>query len=255
MNAGPVHLSVVVPAFNEAAGIGGTLDTLLATLPDIAPDFEIRIVDDGSADGMGAIVETYARGNPRVVLQREPHRGKGGAVRAGMLAARGELRFLCDADLSMPVHELRRFLELVPARCDIAIGSREGIGARRVGEPGHRHLLGRAFNGLVRALVLPGIEDSQCGFKLFTAAAARRVFPHTAIDGWAFDVEVLAIARRLGLRIMEVPIEWHYREASRVSVLLDPLRMFRDVVRVRLSASRAAARARNADPIRDPAPR
>ena len=249
------RLSVVVPAFNEAAGIRGTIDALLAGLPAFVADFEIRVVDDGSADDTAAIVAEIASGDPRVVLQREPHRGKGGAVRAGLLSATGDLRFLCDADLSMPVAELPRFLTLVPATCDIAIGSREGIGARRVGEPPHRHVLGRVFNALVRVLALPGIDDSQCGFKLFTADAVRRVFPMTTIEGWAFDVEVLAIARRMGLRIVEVPIEWHYREQSRVSMLRDPLRMIRDLVRIRLSAPVARPRARSEDPTRDPARR
>jgi len=173
-----------------------------------------------------------------VVLQREPHGGKGAAVRAGLLAARGELRFMCDADLSMPVSEIPRFLARVPSECDIAIGSREGPGARRVGEPEHRHVPGRGFNTLVKSLVVPGLDDTQCGFKLFTARAVEMVFPLTTISGWAFDVEVLYIARLHGLRVCEVPIEWHYRELSRVSAVSDPLRMMRDVLRIKANAMR-----------------
>jgi dolichyl-phosphate beta-glucosyltransferase len=172
------------------------------------------------------------------VLQREPHGGKGAAVRAGMLAAAGELRFMCDADLSMPVRELPRFLDVVPRACDIAIGSREGAGARRVGEPAHRHVIGRGFNALVRSLAIPSINDTQCGFKLFTAGAAAAVFPHVTIDGWAFDVEMLWIATRRGLRIREIPIEWHYRDYSRVSPLRDAVVMLRDVVKIRANAAR-----------------
>jgi glycosyltransferase involved in cell wall biosynthesis len=232
------HLSIVVPAYNEARRIGLTLAELRGALPSFGHPWEIRIVDDGSADGTAAIVETAARADPRIVLQREPHRGKGAAIRAGLLAAAGELRFMCDADLSMPIAELPRFLALVPAQCDIAIGSREGVGARRVGEPAYRHWTGRMFNVLVRLGTLGGIRDTQCGFKMFSRAAVERIFPRTTLDGWAFDIEVLSIARRQGLRIVEVPIEWHYREHSRVSLLRDSVRMARDVLRVRANMMR-----------------
>ena len=231
-------LSVVVPAYDEGARIGQTLEILRAEVPRLVPDCEIRVVDDGSRDGTAAIVSEIARRDSRVVLQSEPHRGKGGTVRAGMLAASGELRFMCDADLSMPIGELRRFLELVPDQYDIAIGSREGLGARRVGEPSYRHVLGRVFNSAVKGAVLPGIDDTQCGFKLFTADAVEQVFPRTTIDGWAFDVEVLYIARRRGLRIVELPIEWHYRDQSRVSAIRDPLLMLRDVLAIRRNDAR-----------------
>ena len=174
----------------------------------------------------------------RIVLQREPHRGKGAAVRAGLLRATAGLRFMCDADLSMPVAEIPRFLAIVPSRCDIAIGTREGVGARRVGEPAYRHLLGRAFNTLTQALVLPGIHDTQCGFKLFTAEAVEAIFSRTTLEGWAFDVEALFIARRLGLRVEEVPVEWHFQEQSRVSAVRDPLRMLRDLRTIRRNARR-----------------
>ena len=233
-------LSIIVPAFNEAARIGPTLTALQAALPSIVPAWEIRVVDDGSTDDTGAVVEAAAAaaGDTRIVLQREPHRGKGGAVRAGMLASRGDLRFLCDADLSMPVTELPRFLAQVPATCDIAIGSREGEGARRVGEPGLRHAMGRVFNTLVRRLVLQGIEDTQCGFKMFTGAAADAVFSRITLDGWAFDIETLVVAQRLGLRVVEMPIEWHYRDRSQVSPVRDSLLMARDVLRIRARAAR-----------------
>lgn len=232
------HLSVVIPAFNESGRIAATLDELRAHLPGLSPAWELRVVDDGSTDGTAEIVAGVASRDPRVVLQRERHRGKGGAVRAGLLAAQGELRFMCDADLSMPARELSKFLALVPHRCDIAIGSREGDGATRVGEPAYRHRIGRIFNWVVRLGALPGIDDTQCGFKLFTREAVERIFPLVTIDGWAFDIEVLYIARRLGLRVEEVPIEWHYRELSRVSMMRDSFRMARDVLRVRGNAIR-----------------
>ncbi|HUL75394.1 MAG TPA: dolichyl-phosphate beta-glucosyltransferase [Vicinamibacterales bacterium] len=236
--ASPVRLSVVIPAMNEAERIGDSLRTLQAQLPESAQPWEIRVVDDGSTDRTAEIVAEAAAADPRIVLQREPHRGKGGALRAGLLAARGELRFMCDADLSMPVSELPKFLAAVPAECDLAIGSREGPGARRVGEPGHRHTMGRVFNVLVRLTGLAGIEDTQCGFKLFSARAAELIVPRLTLDGWAIDIEMLVIAARLGLRVREVPIEWHYRERSRISPILDSIRMSRDVLRIRLNLMR-----------------
>lgn len=238
MNPSAVRLSVVIPAFNEAARIGQTIEDLLAHLGALVPSYEIRVVDDGSADETAGIVEGFARKDARVVLQREPHRGKGSTVRAGLLAAAGELRFMCDADLSMPVSELPRFLAAVPSQCDIAVGSREGRGSRRVGEPDYRHVLGRGFNAVVRTLVLPGLDDTQCGFKLFTARAVEAIFPSTTIAGWAFDVEVLFIARQRGLTVREIPIEWHYRELSRVSAIRDPLRMMRDVLKIKINGMR-----------------
>lgn len=238
MTRRPDHLSVVVPAFNEAQRIGETLDELQRWLHVSPFDWEVRIVDDGSEDETVGIVERAARRDSRIVVQREPHRGKGGTVRAGLLSARGALRFMCDADLSMPLGELPRFLDVVPSRCDIALGSRQGVTARRVGEPVHRHVMGRAFNALVRAALLPGISDSQCGFKLFTARAAEAVFSKATIHGWAFDVEALFIAGLQGWRVAEVPIEWHYRSDSKVSMVHDSFRMARDLWRIRANASR-----------------
>ncbi len=184
------------------------------------------------------MVEEASRANPRIVLQREPHRGKGGAVKAGLLAARGAYRFICDADLSMPPAELPRFLPPALTGFDVAIGSREGAGARRVGEPLRRHVVGRVFNRAIQWLVIPGIADTQCGFKMFTADSVRAIFPHVTLDGWAFDVEVLCIARAKGLRIVEVPIEWHHRAESQVSMIRDSWRMLRDLLKVRARARR-----------------
>lgn len=235
MSAPAGSLSIIVPAFNEARLIRQTLDELRAHLLGTLLRWEVRVVDDGSSDDTCAIVSELAKQDRRIVLQAEPHRGKGGAVRAGMLASTADLRFLCDTDLSMPLAEFPRFLEAVPARCDIAIGTREGAGARRVGEPEHRHRMGRAFNGLVRALGLTDLRDTQCGFKLFTAAAADTVFRRVTLEGWAFDIEALFIARRLGYRLQALPIEWHYSEQSRVQPIRDSLRMARDVARIRFN--------------------
>lgn len=233
-------VSIVVPAFNEESRLGETLVDLTTFLAQQPWDWEVRVVDDGSTDGTCRIVDEHARVNANVVLQREPHRGKGGAVRAGLLAARAPFRFICDADLSMPVAELPRFLPPRLEDFDIAIGSREGFGARRIGEPLIRHLAGRTFNFAVQRLCVSGIEDTQCGFKMFTAAAVDAIFPLVQVDGWAFDIEVLCIARAKGLRIVEVPVEWHYRRASQVSLVRDGVSMFRELIRIGARARRGA---------------
>jgi glycosyltransferase involved in cell wall biosynthesis len=240
MAADRVSVSIVVPAFNEASRIGETLTELSGFLAAQPWDWEVRVVDDGSADATCEIVGRHAARDSHIVLQREPHRGKGGAVKAGLLAARTPFRFICDADLSMPVSELPRFLPPALEAFDVAIGSREGVGARRVGEPVIRHIAGRVFNFAVQQLSISGIEDTQCGFKMFTAAAVEAIFPLVTVDGWAFDIEVLTIARARGLRIVEVPIEWHYRRASQLNLIRDGVSMLRQLLEIRARARRGA---------------
>lgn len=230
-------LSIVIPAFNEERRLAVTLEQLTAFLQQQPWRWEVRVVDDGSIDRTASIAEAFHAFEPRVVVQREQHGGKGHAVKRGLLAAAGDYRFICDADLSMPLHELRRFLPPLLTDFDIAIASREGASARRVGEPFHRQLMGRVFNACVQTLVLRGIEDTQCGFKMFTAAAVDAIFPFVTVDGWAFDIEVLAIARHQGLLIVEVPIEWHHRRDSHVSMLRDGPGMLRDMLRIRARLS------------------
>lgn len=231
-------LSVIIPAYNEERGLPTTLQALSAHLPGRPWDWEVRVVDDGSTDATREVVERFRRSEPRVILQAEPHRGKGGAVRAGMLASRAAYRFMCDADLSMPVHEIDRFMPPALGDADVAIGSREGVGARRVGEPMARHLAGRVFNTLVRLSTVRDIQDTQCGFKMFTAAAAESIFSRVTIEGWAFDIEVLHLARLNDLRVREIPIEWHFRADSRLRMGRDSIAMLREVVRVRRRARR-----------------
>lgn len=240
------RISVVIPAYNEERRLGATLATVAAFLQAQPFRWEIRVVDDGSADDTAGVADDFASRELRVVVQREPHRGKGGAVKAGLLAATGDFCFICDADLSMPIEEIVRFLPPVAPPFEVAIGSREGMRARRIGEPLYRHLMGRLFNRGVQWLVLPGIEDSQCGFKMFTAQAVRSIFTHVTVDGWAFDVEVLAIARAQGLRVIEVPIEWHYRAESRLNMMRDGWEMLKELLRIRLRAARGAYRTESA---------
>jgi glycosyltransferase involved in cell wall biosynthesis len=238
----PVMLSVVVPAFNEGHRLRDTLSTLCDYLGRQPWTWEIRLVDDGSRDETAAIGDAFAKTDPRVDVQREPHRGKGGAVKAGLLSARGDYRFMCDADLSMAVSQLARFLPPTAEGFDLAIAVREGASARRIGEPAYRHVMGRVFNRTVQWATLPGIEDSQCGFKMFTAAAVASIFPRACVDGWAFDIEVLAIARQQQLRIVEVPIDWHYCRDSQVAMLRDGAAMLRDLMRIRSRTRRGSYR-------------
>ena len=228
-------LSLVIPAFNEEARLPVTLPGVLQRMRAAPYTWEIRVVDDGSSDQTCDYVERFATENnePRVVLQREPHRGKGGAVRAGMLLSTARWRFLCDADFSMPVQEVDRFLPPYLGDYDVAIGSREGPGAQRVGEPWSRHAMGRVFNGIIRGLLIPGLDDTQCGFKCFSGEAADRLFEQQTIEGFAFDVEVLYLARKAGMEIVEVPITWHYDDVSKVRPLRDTKRMLGEVLRIR----------------------
>lgn len=234
----PLSISAVIPAFNEETRLPDTLRRVTAYLTTTQWDWELRVVDDGSTDATREIVREFSRSDDRVVLQAEPHRGKGGAVTAALLAARRPYRFICDADLSMPIDQIARFLPPVLTGVDVAIGSREGAGARRVDEPILRHLAGRAFNHAVRRLVLPGIQDTQCGFKMFTAEAVDAIFPYVTVEGWAFDIEALYIARLRGLRIREIPIEWHYRRESRVRMIRDGVGIFAELLRIRERARR-----------------
>jgi glycosyltransferase involved in cell wall biosynthesis len=207
------HLSVVIPAYNESGRLLDTLQRCSAWLETCVPSWEIIVVDDGSQDDTRAIASGIADRDSRVRLIAAPHGGKGAAVRRGMLAARGRWCFFADADLSMELDQLPRFFA---AEGDVIIASREAPGARRIGEPWSRHAIGRLFNLIVRAIAVPGIQDTQCGYKLFSAQAVQQLFPSARLNGFAFDVELLYLARRAGLRIREVPIHWRHRPGSRV---------------------------------------
>jgi dolichyl-phosphate beta-glucosyltransferase len=231
-------LSVVIPAFNEALRLPPSLQTLKAYLDTFGAPVEVLVVDDGSSDDTGAVVRAWMRTWPSVRLIAQPHRGKGAAVRAGMLEARGDYVALADADFAMPAAEFARFMPALREGCDIAIGSREVPGAQRFDEPVYRHLMGRVFNRLVQLLLLPGIEDTQCGFKLFQREAAADLCQRQTIDGWGFDVELLVIARLRGYRIREIPIPWHCMPGSRVRPVRDTIAMVAELLRIRANARR-----------------
>ncbi len=190
-------------------------------------------MDDGSTDRTGAVVTEFCRENPYARLVTVEHRGKGHAVKTGMLVARGEYRFQCDADLSMPIEELDRFLPPHRDRYDVAIGSREGEGARRYDEPPYRHAMGRVFNLLVRALAVKGVADTQCGFKCFRGEAADTLFRLQRTTGFGSDVEILFIAQKRGLSIVEVPIPWYHQCESKVRPVQDTAAMLGETLLVR----------------------
>ena len=210
------------------------------TLPQViafaeAQDYstEVLVVDNGSTDRTADVVREVATEHPAVSLLHQPIPGKGAAVRKGIFEGRGEYLFICDADLAMPIEEVSKFLPPALADYDVAIASREAPGAVRYNEPWYRHLMGRVFNFIVRLLAVPSIQDTQCGFKCFRRDAARDIFSVQTIDGWAFDVEVLHAAQRRGYRLVEVPINWHYGEGSRVSPIRDSVSMVLEVLRIR----------------------
>lgn len=228
-----MFLSIIIPAHNEEHRLPATLKTVDAFLAKQGYTSEVLVVENGSQDLTAVVTEAFAADHPRVRLIRETARGKGLAVRRGMLEATGEYRFICDADLSMPIQEVSKFL---PPQLDgygVAIGSREAPGARRFNEPAYRHLMGRVFSNLVKVFAMPGFEDTQCGFKCFRGEVAADVFGVQKLNGMSFDVEVLYIARKRGYRIVEVPIDWYYQAESRVRLIEDSLKMFLDILTIR----------------------
>lgn len=230
-----VSLSVVIPAYNEQDRIVATLRRTLEYLEQRHPDSEVLVVDDGSSDETGDRVQDVAAEEPRLSLVRlADNRGKGAAVRTGVLDARGERILFMDADLATPIEELEKLEPFLDQGYDVAIGSR-GLAASdiRKRQPFPRELMGRTFNVIVRSLLLGGFRDTQCGFKLFTRDAARDLFGAQTLDGFAFDVEVLLLAKDRGYRIREVPVVWYHAPNSKVSPITDASRMFADLLRLR----------------------
>jgi glycosyltransferase involved in cell wall biosynthesis len=231
-------LSIVFPAHNEEKRLPRTLEQTAAFLQAQPYSAEIIVVENGSTDRTLAVAEEHAARLPMLRVIYEEQRGKGRAVRRGMLAARGKYRFFCDVDLSMPITEINRFFPPQLEGAEIVIASREAPGSVRYNEPAYRHTTGRVFNWMVKTLALPGIEDSQCGFKCFSASAAEALFPLQTIMGWSFDVELLYAARRRGLRIVELDIPWYFNPDSKIHVLRDSWRMFWDLLSIRWNGLR-----------------
>ncbi len=231
-------LSIIIPALNEEKRLPATLETIRVFLNQQKYLSEVLVVDSGSSDRTLQIAQDFAGSNPVVRVLHEEQRGKGRAVRAGMLAARGKYRFFGDADLSMPIEEINRFLPPQLPDPQVVIASREVAGSVRYGEPEIRHLSGRVFNTLVRWIALPGLQDTQCGFKLFRNDIAEDVFQRQTIFGWTFDVEVLYIARLHGYTITEVGVPWYYNADSKVRMWQDAWNMVTDLIQIRRNARR-----------------
>ncbi len=225
-------LSIIIPAHNEERRLPQTLEQVVAFVNQQSFDAEVLVVENGSRDNTLKIAQDFATLHPLVRAIHEELPGKGRAVQRGMLAATGQYRFFADADFSMPVGEISRF---IPPAVDVpvAIGSREAPGAVRYNEPAYRHFTGRVFNTFIRLLVLPKLQDTQCGFKMFRADAAQDLFPRQTLMGWSFDVELLYIASRRGYAILEIPIPWYFNPESKVNVLRDSWRMFTDLLAIR----------------------
>jgi len=230
-------LSVIIPAHNEENRLPDTLEQVLRFLEEQSFTSEVVIVENGSVDKTFEVAQEFAQKHKNVrVIQSE--RGKGAAVKRGMLEAQGEYRFMCDADLSMPVEEIVKFIPPMLEDFDIAIASREAKGAVRYNEPAYRHYGGRGINFIIQTLILPGLNDTQCGFKCFRAEVANDVFNHQTLHGWSFDIELLYIARKHGYRTKEIPIHWYHHPETKVSALRDALQMIADIFRIHANARR-----------------
>lgn len=236
--SGPL-VSIIIPAYNEERRLPATL----AALDEFAQNpahahitLEAIVVDNASSDGTNAIASAFAAAHPYVRVIREMTRGKGAAVKAGIFEGRGEYLFMCDADLSMPMSELPKFFSPKLDGYDVAIGTREGPGANRFDEPSSRHLQGRVGTLLTKIMVGLPYEDTQCGYKSIRREPARKIFEKQTLNGWGFDIEILFIARRMGYKIAEVPIDWYYRAESRVRPGIDALKTLRELWHVRQNA-------------------
>lgn len=228
-------LAVIIPAYNEEARIGPTLARLAEYFATYPHSYRVVVVSDGSTDSTNQLVEEFAQSHPHfALLAYQPNHGKGLAVRKGMLEIDAEWLLFSDADLAAPIEELAK-LESAAADAPIAIGSRPLKDSKlEIRQPWYREMLGRAFNKAVQLMAVRGIDDTQCGFKLFRGDVARDVFRRCKLDGFGFDFESLIIARDLGYKIAEVPIRWSHQEGSKVVLLRDGPRMLADLVKLRL---------------------
>ena len=225
-------LSVIIPAYNEEARLPDALDETTAYLDARYPNAELIIASDGSTDDTEAITREFAGHSPRVRLLSLPHGGKGHAVRRGMLEAKGDIRLFMDVDLAVPVETIGRFVAAT-RDADVVIGSRSIEGAERMGEPLSRRIGGKVVSGATRAILGLSVADTQCGFKAFKSHAAELLFGAQRVDGFAFDAEILYLARRWGMRVVELPVTWRYGEMSTVRLHHGP-QTLAEIVRVRL---------------------
>jgi dolichyl-phosphate beta-glucosyltransferase len=231
-------LAIIIPAFNEEHRLPLALEQALQYLEKQDYDYELVVVENGSQDQTYQIAKEYAARYPQIRVIKEMARGKGLAVRRGMLESQGEYRFMCDADFSMPIIEINNFLPPKLTDFDVAIASREAPGAVRYNEPLYRHLGGRLINLMIRLLALPGLNDTQCGFKCFRGLVAEELFSRQTMTGWSFDVEILFIASRFGYRIVEIPISWYFSTESKISPVVNTFQIARDLWKLRRNAQK-----------------
>lgn len=236
-------LSIVIPAYNEKDNFdAGVLQQIVDYLKLKKLNWEVIIVDDGSTDGSNKDIQKFAQNHHWIFIQN-PHQGKAATIRTGVLRAKNKYTLFTDFDQATPIKEIEKLLSFLDKNFQIVIGSREVKGSVRAKEPGYRHLMGKVFNFLVKLTTIRGIQDTQCGFKIFETKTAKQLFdslkvyrPHKekyAFTG-AFDVELLFIANKRGIKISEVPVHWHHAPTTRVSPIRDSIRMFLDVLKIRL---------------------
>jgi glycosyltransferase involved in cell wall biosynthesis len=231
-------LSIIIPAYNEENRLPDTLEQVFDFLKKQSFASEVVVVENGSSDKTFEVARAFTGRHANLRVIQNDQRGKGRAIQRGAREAHGEYLFLCDADLSMPIEEIAKFIPPHLNDVDIAIGSREAPGSARYNEPYYRHFTGRVFNTFIHLLVLPTLQDTQCGFKCIRANVARDIFQYQTLTGWAFDVELLYIARHHSYTIVEIPIDWYFNADSKINVLRDSWRMFLDLLLIRRNARR-----------------
>lgn len=229
----PPLLSIVIPAHNEEFRLPPSLEKIDAFLKTQPYEAEVIVVENGSTDRTVEVSQAFAATHPYVRVIEAAVRGKGLAVKEGMLVAKGDYRFICDADLSMRIEDLPQFLPPHIGDADIIIASREGAGAKRVGEPPHRHLIGRINNLIIKLTAVNGFEDTQCGFKMFSRKAAEDLFRVQQMIGIGFDIELLFVAKKRGYKIKQVPITWYFDADSRMRIVGDSLNLLVEIWQIR----------------------
>ena len=230
------NLSIVIPVYNEQARISASLDTILEYISNSDFYCEILIGDDGSRDNTVDVVNAYVEKYSNIHLFEYSHRGKGAVVKDTVMVANTEYCFICDADLSMPIEQLDRFILDLDKNDHILYGSRENVSSNRIGEPYFRYLLGRVFNFLAKLLLQINIKDTQCGFKMFNMEVCRDIFEKQTMNGFVFDAELFFLAKIKQLNTKEIPIDWYYYGNSKVRPTVDSAKMFIDIIRIRLNS-------------------
>lgn len=235
-------ISLIIPVFNEEERIAKSLEKIIFFFKSNNFNYEIIVVNDGSTDNTLGELEKFSK--EVKILSYKPNRGKGSAVRTGMLSAKGEIRVFSDADLSTPIYEIYKLLEKINKGADVCIGSRAiDPSLIMLHQPFYREFMGKTFNKFVKFLVLKGIDDTQCGFKGFTANAAEKIFAHSKIDGFSFDVEILYLAKKFGFKIEQVPVEWYNDRRTKVNPIRDSLKMFFELFKIKRLHSNTFSRA------------